>query len=318
MSDPGPAPVSPVAARRFLHSCYCCRDADVATHFFVEALGLELRMRSAGARLDGSQLGFPGEVETDACFVYDARGPRVSPAIEVQAWIDPPTAGEPYPDAQHVGFQSLGIAVPDLDTVLDAVTAHGATVVGRTDAASPLVPGTAVVRDPTGVTIDVVDAPAIGLRSRLVHLRATCADLDRSVAWYSTLGFDVVDEARRVRVPGGPFGAASAVALSTATLRLPDEPFALVLTEWHDPASHGEVYAAANHAGLYRFAIAVDDTRAAYAALADAGLPVSEPPEVVPLPGTNVPDMWIAFLRDPDGLTIELVERPRSAFSTRG
>jgi catechol 2,3-dioxygenase-like lactoylglutathione lyase family enzyme len=34
----------------------------------------------------------------------------------------------------------------------------------------------------------------------------------------------------------------------------------------------------------------------------------------IALHGTPVADMWIAFLRDPDGIPVELVERPRSAF----
>jgi catechol 2,3-dioxygenase-like lactoylglutathione lyase family enzyme len=101
---------------------------------------------------------------------------------------------------------------------------------------------------------------------------------------------------------------------SFARLRLPDEPFALILVEWHEPPSRGRPYETGNHAGLYRFAIGVDDTRAAYDALVQAGWPLSNPPQSVELGGTNVPDMWIAFLADPDGLVVELVERPRSAF----
>jgi catechol 2,3-dioxygenase-like lactoylglutathione lyase family enzyme len=128
------------------------------------------------------------------------------------------------------------------------------------------------------------------------------------------LGFETTTLTRRARVDGTPYGVGAGAQASVARLRLPDEPFALVLVEWHDPPSHGQSYPLANHAGLYRFAIAVDDTRAAFDTFVAAGLPVSDPPAVVPLPGTNVPDMWIAFLTDPDGLTVELVERPRAAF----
>jgi catechol 2,3-dioxygenase-like lactoylglutathione lyase family enzyme len=305
---------SPVAARRFLHCCYCCRDADAATRFFCDVLGLELRMRSTADRVDGRQMGFPGDVETDACFVYDRRGPRVSPAIEVQAWIDPPTVGQPYAAAHDVGLQALGIGVPDLDAALERLAGSGSVVLGRTDAASPISPTSAIVRDPTGVIIDVVESRTAGEDTRMTHLRATCSDLDRSVAWYVALGFDVTDEHRRVRLPGEPFDIDGAATASVARLRLPDEPFGLVLVEWHDPPSTGVPYDVGNHAGLYRFAIGVDDARAAYDALVRAGLAVLGPPELVELPGTNVPEMWIAFLADPDGMTIELVERPRSAF----
>jgi catechol 2,3-dioxygenase-like lactoylglutathione lyase family enzyme len=303
-----------VEARRFLHCCYCCRDADNALRGFCDGLGLELVMRSAGARLDGSQLGFAGEVETDACFVYDARGPRVSPAIEVQAWLDPPTAGEPYPSGDHVGFQALGVAVGSLDQACERLGSMGYRVIGRAADQSPISARTVTLLDPTGVSIDLVEEPDVAESTRLVHLRATCSDLDRSIEWYRMLGFEVVSLTRRARVDGTPFGVSAAAEASVARLRLPDEPFALLLVEWHDPPSHGESYPLANHAGLYRFAVAVDDTRAAFDTFKAAGMPVSDPPAVVPLPGTKVPDMWIAFLTDPDGLTVELVERPRSAF----
>jgi catechol 2,3-dioxygenase-like lactoylglutathione lyase family enzyme len=258
-------------------------------------------------------MGFPGDVQTDTCFVYDERGPRVSPAIEIQEWLDPPTTGAPYPTPTNVGFQALGIAVTDVDAAIAGASELGARVAGRTED-GPVVPGAALLRDTTGITIDVVDGPSDGSRSRLAHLRATCSDLDRSVEWYRALGFDAVETVRTASVPGGPFGLGEDMVASVARLRLPDEPFELVLVEWHTPRAGGAPYDRGNHAGLYRFAIAVDDTRAAHAALAQAGLTASPPPRVVALPGTNVPDMWIAFLTDPDGLTIELVERPRSAF----
>jgi hypothetical protein len=54
-------------------------------------------------------------------------------------------------------------------------------------------------------------------------------------------------------------------------------------------------------------ALAVDDVRAAYEARADTVQ--IKAPEYVPLPGTPLDGLWVSFLRDPDGVTIELVER---------
>jgi catechol 2,3-dioxygenase-like lactoylglutathione lyase family enzyme len=305
--------VTNVEARRFLHCCYCCYGVDAATRFFADVFGLEPRMRSSRDPVDGTQMGFPGDVQTDTCFVYDERGPRVSPAIEIQEWLDPPTTGAPYSSPTNVGFHALGIAAPDVDAAIARASEQGARVAGRTGD-GPVVPGAALLEDPTGITIDVVEGPTDGNRSRLAHLRATCSDLDRSVEWYGALGFDAVETAGAAPAAGGPFGLPEDTVASVARLRLPDEPFELVLVEWHTPRSGGAAYDRGNHAGLYRFAIAVDDTRAAHAALAETGRTASPPPRVVSLPGTNVPDMWIAFLTDPDGLTIELVERPRAAF----
>lgn len=45
-----------------------------------------------------------------------------------------------------------------------------------------------------------------------------------------------------------------------------------------------------------------------------AGVSFDRAPTSIELRGTPVPDMWICFLSDPDGVPFELVERPRSAF----
>jgi catechol 2,3-dioxygenase-like lactoylglutathione lyase family enzyme len=303
-----------VSARRFLHCCYCCYGVDEAARFYSEVFGITPRMRSSREPMDGTQMGFPGDVRTDTCFLYDSRGPRVSPAIEIQEWLDPATTGEPYTDTTNVGLHALGIAVSDVESALTRATDLGATVLGRTDPDGAVTPGSALVRDPAGIVIDLVEEPGAEHRGRLAHLRATCSDLDRSLEWYTALGFDATTPTRHARMPGEAFGLGAEAVASAARLRLPDEPFELVLAEWHEPRSGGAAYGSGNHAGLYRFAIAVDDTRAAHASLTEAGLTRSPPPRVVALPGTNVPDMWIAFLTDPDGLTIELVERPRTAF----
>ncbi|HEY8217645.1 MAG TPA: VOC family protein [Acidimicrobiia bacterium] len=295
------------SARRFLHCCYCCSSVDAATGFFTEAFGLEPRMRSSRDPIDGTQMGFPGDVQTDTCFVYDARGPRVSPAIEIQEWIEPTTTGEPYVRPTNVGLHALGIEVADVDAAVARATGLGAQVVGRTSA-------TAFMRDPTGIALDVARGGAKDGAARLAHLRATCSELGRSVDWYAGLGFEVLETTRHARLARDVRGIGTDADVSWARLRLHDEPFELVLVEWHEPRSDGAAYGSGNHAGLYRFAIAVDDTRAAHAALTDAGLITSPPPRLVTLPGTNVPDMWIAFLADPDGIVVELVERPRSAF----
>src|SRR5437016_1538780 len=105
-----------VEARRFLHCCYCCDDLLSATRFLTDGLDLDAFMQTADGPFDGSVLGLEGQVEAKACFAYDHRGPRTSPAIEVQAWVDPPAQGEAHTSPRAVGVQALGIAVRDLAT----------------------------------------------------------------------------------------------------------------------------------------------------------------------------------------------------------
>jgi catechol 2,3-dioxygenase-like lactoylglutathione lyase family enzyme len=58
-------------------------------------------------------------------------------------------------------------------------------------------------------------------------------------------------------------------------------------------------------------AMAVDDIEATYRALMSAGVP-RQPPYTFQLPGTKLTDgLTIMFIRDPDGILVELVDRPR-------
>jgi catechol 2,3-dioxygenase-like lactoylglutathione lyase family enzyme len=297
-----------VEARRFLHCCFCCPSAEATARLFTDALGLQVTMQTSAGRTDGRILGLPGEMEADTRFAYDARGPRVSPAIEIQQWIDPPLVGEAYPSPNHVGFHAIGIGVGAFDDALARAAKHGATVESRGD-------GVALLRGADGVAIDIVADPSLGPdESRLRHLRATCSDLDRSIAWYEALGFAVIEREDDLHAPSARFGLGAEGLVAAARLRLPDEPFELLLHQWREPAATGTPYGEANHRGMYRTAICVDDTRAAHRLLVDRGWTFDAAPEVVELQGTPVPDMWIAFLSDPDGLPYEFVERPRSAF----
>lgn len=279
-----------VTAGRVLHLCYCCPDADRSAAQLAGALGLREVMRTDGSPNSGDLFGMPGEIRSMAVFLYDHRGPRVAPAIEVQGWFEPPIVGQPFSEAHEVGIQAIGVRVPDPAAAVAGLVAVGGVAVQH-------LPDTVSVRTPDGHIIDLLSSG--GADSEIVHLRVTCTDLAVSAAWYERLGFsstgadDVVTPAFKLR-----------------RLRLPEEPLELLLTEWTDPPSTGRHYGVANHAGYYRVALRVDDTRAAYAGFVADGWLFDGPPLAVAMPGTPVPDLWIAFTRDPDGVPYELVQRP--------
>lgn len=303
-------------ARRFLHLCWCCVDAPPVVELLVAGLGMRNTMSSPMERWDGAVLGLTGEAESSADFVYDARGPRQSPAVEVQQWNDPPIVGEPATDPTAFGMQALGIAVADLDAAVVGLVERGCSVVGR--GTSPFVdPATpaewATLAGPKGFRIDLVaDAEVPEGESRMRHLRVAVTDLERSLPWYAGVGFETLE--RTTIHTAAVLGHDGDVDVDVARLRLPDEPFELLLLQWNDPVGHGHHPVEPNHAGLFRAALGVDDTRAAHDALTAAGWAFDRPPVLVELRGTPVPDMWIAFLSDPDGVPFELVQRPRSAF----
>jgi catechol 2,3-dioxygenase-like lactoylglutathione lyase family enzyme len=298
-------------ARRFLHVCYCCADAAEVSDFFVEGLGMVNTMRTTDQWSSGAILGMDRDVHSIGSFVYDRRGPRTSPAIEVQGWMDPTPVGAPSTDPFELGVKALGFAVASIDAAVERLSAMGCTVVA--DAASPLDGRHVTLLDPREVTLELVEDPSIEAgANQMHHLRITVRDLDASLPFYDLLGFDLLDRAHLT--DAGFLGGPADVDAEVARLRLPDEPFEVRLFQWHRPEGHGHHYTEPYHAGIFRAAVAVDDTRASYELLTSGGAVFDRPPMEVELAGTPVPDMWITFISDPDGIPYEFVQRPRTAF----
>ncbi|WP_426501953.1 VOC family protein [Dactylosporangium sp. McL0621] len=120
---------------------------------------------------------------------------------------------------------------------------------------------------------------------RMLHLGLRVTDLERSIAFYTAVGFATIGS-----VPGTAFG-------SLTMLQLPGDPF-VSLELVHDPARPVRDISAVNH-----LVIQVDDLGATIAGLAGRGV-TAEPP-TDPAPG-----MRLAWLTDPDGYRIELVQWP--------
>jgi catechol 2,3-dioxygenase-like lactoylglutathione lyase family enzyme len=302
--------------RRCLHICYCCSDPTFVTTFLTDGLGLTTTSgtRGGGPRIgSGAILGLDRDIETSVSFVYDRRGPRVGPGIEVQGWVDPPVTGRPISDPFEVGMQALGLGVRNVKEALSVSKAFGAAKIGLGDS-SLFVSPAATLRDPTGVSIDLVqetsDSP-----SRLRHIRVSCADIARSIEWYEQIGFSVMVGPISL-TDAQSFGLEEQVDVEAARLQLIDQDFEVVLTQWREPAAQGHAYEDPNHAGLFRAALAVEDINEAYEGLTSEGIQFESPPMLIPpIAGTKVPELWVVFLRDPDGVTYELVERPRAVFA---
>lgn len=305
-------------ARRFLHICYCCADDQEVANFLVEGLDMKQVMRTTDQYDSGAILGIDHDVRSVGNFVYDRRGPRTSPAIEVQGWYDPTPKGEPSTDPFRVGIKALGFAVPSVDTAIARLTAMGCSVLA--DGNSPFDARHAAVLDPRNVTLDLVEDSGLAEgESQMHHLRITVRDLEESLPFYDMLGFDVLERGTLTDAAFvGPAGAAGAIegdaSATYATLRLPDEPFEVRLIQWHNPVGHGDHYAEPWHSGIFRAALGVDDTRASYDYLTGTGAKFDRPPLQVELTGTPVPDMWITFISDPNAIPYEFVQRPRGIF----
>jgi catechol 2,3-dioxygenase-like lactoylglutathione lyase family enzyme len=120
---------------------------------------------------------------------------------------------------------------------------------------------------------------------RMLHLGLRVSDLERSLAFYTALGY-----AELGGVPETEFG-------SLTMLQLPDDPF-VSLELVHDPARTVEDIGAVNH-----LVVQVDDLDATVAQVTARGI-AAEPPTD---PGPGIRTSWVI---DPDGYRIELVQWP--------
>jgi lactoylglutathione lyase len=122
---------------------------------------------------------------------------------------------------------------------------------------------------------------------RTLHIGLRVADLGRSLAFYTGLGYQVLGS-----VPETEFG-------SLTMLKLPDDAF-VTLELVHDH-ERGEVGAGS----LQHLVIQVESMGETVAELAGRGIEV-EPPGS---PDDSA-DFWTAWVTDPDGNRIELVQWP--------
>jgi lactoylglutathione lyase len=122
----------------------------------------------------------------------------------------------------------------------------------------------------------------------LIHTCYRITDIDRSVAFYSALGFE-----ERARMP-------IREEAINVFMGLPGDGDRLELTYNFGVDSY-EIGTGYGH-----IAITVDDMDGALAALAEQGIEPERPKYQVREGGS-----FIAFVRDPDGYRVELIERRR-------
>lgn len=290
-----------VDVRRFLHCNYNCRDIERLERFYAELFGLRAVMRSESTDDDGSAFGIYGPTSSNVSFLYDHRGGKTACSLELVQWTDPATFGSVYPEPWYCGIQAVGYTAADLGATAAAAVALGGSELRRGE-------GWVLLRDPEGVALEVLqgDGP-----SEAKYLRVVCSDLERTAAWWGQLGFA---EAPLAKVPGAaawPGDGDHQVSAERGMVGTDDPSFGILLTTWSGPEPKGPTYAMPYHQGLYRMALAVEDVSAAHAALyaADA---TRQLPNVFHLEGTPLAaGLTIMFLRDPDGILVELVQRPR-------
>jgi lactoylglutathione lyase len=123
---------------------------------------------------------------------------------------------------------------------------------------------------------------------RTLHFGLRVADLERSLAFYTAVGYEVVGS-----VPETAFG-------HLTMLKLPDDDF-VTIELVHDP-TNGAVDLGT---GLNHFVIKVESMDATITQLAAKGIDADPPASP---DGSD--DFWTSWITDPDGNRIELVQWP--------
>ena len=123
---------------------------------------------------------------------------------------------------------------------------------------------------------------------RTLHFGLRVADLERSLAFYAAVGYEVVGS-----VPETPLG-------ELTMIKLPGDEF-VAIELVHDPASTGTD----THGGPSHFVIHVESMDATVAELAAGGVEAE-----VPTSPDGSDDVRTTWIDDPDGNRIELVQWP--------
>jgi catechol 2,3-dioxygenase-like lactoylglutathione lyase family enzyme len=306
-------------ARRFLHVNLNCKSLDATERLYVGQLGLSPRMRTdAKVATDGSILGIDGETFCETSFLYDSRGGRAGCALEAIAFHKPALKADHNSDPTRPGIRSTLLTVADLDAAVTALRDAGITVSGPVDG---LISGSksALALDPDGAVIELAEAPSEKPGAVFAGIRIAAIDVAATGEFLTAIGFTQVQAPAHVEVAGdqlAPGGSPNAVrcAVSRYTLAEDAHQFSLTVVEHPDTGMADPVPWGGNHQGLYRCALRVENTEAAMSLVPDS-VEVMGDPVWCPLPGTKIEGLYISFLRSPDGVVFEFVERPLKHFS---
>lgn len=318
----GPAAPAADLARRFLHVNLNCESLDATEALYAGQLGLSARMRTdPTAGTDGGILGLDGETYCETSFLYDFRGGRGGCALEAIEYHRPPLKRDPSSDPARPGIRSTLMTVADLAQVAAELRDAGFTVGEPVDG---LISGTRSVLalDPDGTVIELADPPPgvdVSKGALFAGIRIAAIDAVATGEFLTAIGFAQVHAPTPLNVTGGqlaPGGSTDPVQCLVARYALAEDAhqFSLSVVQ-HPDTRHGDpVPWGGNHQGLYRCAMRVENTQQAMSLVPDS-VEVMGEPVWCPLPGTKIDGLYVAFLRSPDGVVFEFVERPMKHFT---
>jgi catechol 2,3-dioxygenase-like lactoylglutathione lyase family enzyme len=148
-------------------------------------------------------------------------------------------------------------------------------------------------------------------RQRFDHVGFTVSDLERSVAWYTELlGTGPVLRRRSADPYMGEMIGYPGCEMEYVYFPLPASEELLELIEYVTPGSR-RVDPETSNVGNGHFCLVVEDIHAEFERIG-AFAEFRSPAPVEITAGANRGG-WGAYLRDPDGITVQLLQKPRSA-----
>ena len=307
-------------AGRFLHVNLNCESLDATEGLYVGQLGLSARMRTdPKVATDGSILGIDGdETFCETSFLYDSRGGRAGCALEAIEFHKPSLKADPSNDPTRPGIRSTLLTVADLDATVTELRDAGITVSRPVDG---LLSGSKSVLalDPDGAVIELAEATSDKPGAVFAGIRIAAIDATATGEFLTAIGFAEVAAPTQVEVAGDqltPGGSPNPVKCAVSRYALAEDAhqFSLTVVAHPDTRNADPVPWGGNHQGLYRCALRVENTETAMSLVPDS-VEVMGDPVWCPLPGTKIEGLYISFLRSPDGVVFEFVERPLSHFS---
>lgn len=284
---------------RIFHININCSHLATSRAFYVDGCGLVEGVRTTPDDVQSGAAFGLDRAQWDAWILVGAHG-FDGGAIDLLEWHEPRPTGAPPTDVTEAGFQRVGVSVSDLDVAIANASRYGGTLpdtlggapATRHRADGDLPRRSAVVLDPDGVAVELIEGPS----THLSFIAITCGDLERSVAFYRALGFRELE-----RSPGGevPMEAPGRGEVQ------------LLLTGFESPAVRTAAVRPANALGMWRTALLLPDLDRAVAALRAAGVELLSDPQAMSM-GPGVPDLRFVCCRGPDHEVIELIESPHT------
>lgn len=307
-------------ARRFLHVNLNCASLDATERVYGDVLGLNARMRTdPEVATDGTILGLDGETFCATSFLYDARGGRGGCALETIEYYSPALSRDSSTDPVRPGIRAAQLGVADIESVATALRDAGLTVGEPVDG---LIGGgkSVLALDPDGVVIELTELPAgadASTGALFNGIRIAAIDAAATGEFLTAIGFDEVVAPKTAAVAGAQLSPAGTgetdCTVARYALAEDGHQFTVSVVQ-HPGTAPTPVPWGGNRQGLYRCALRVENVHDALASVPDSVERMGDP-VWCPLPGTKIEGLHIAFLRSPDGVVFEFVERPLAYFN---